>query len=264
MFQLKIPTSEDNSGLVYDGDCFYEAEESLIEHSDEENDEDKDDTEEEWVPFDEPPILGNPNMKSASHVSGNDDEVNIKTESSPAVLLEETPLPRMFIPGNIGHIYTHRGGYKIAFVPRAFRELRRVSLAGNMLNDHMSKSYYEALVECKTIRASKDRLPEWTSYDEETTCSCCGSLFTWASTSDSEAQEARDKHNCRSCGSLVCNSCSMNRLPLPSKGILTACRVCDRCYNVMGAEDSGQMLTRSFTEDNDNVIKALQKIAINK
>jgi len=42
-------------------------------------------------------------------------------------MLEETPLPRMFIPGQIVHIYTHRGGYKLAQVPKAFRELRRKS-----------------------------------------------------------------------------------------------------------------------------------------
>jgi hypothetical protein len=61
--------------------------------------------------------------------------------------------------------------------------------------------------------------------------SCCASRFTWASTSDNEAQEARDKHNCRSCGSLVCDSCSLNRIPIPSIGLTTAVRICDRCYN---------------------------------
>jgi len=61
--------------------------------------------------------------------------------------------------------------------------------------------------------------------------SCCASRFTWASTSDNEAQEARDKHNCRSCGSLVCEPCSGNRIPIPSIGLITAARVCDRCYN---------------------------------
>lgn len=255
----------ENSALLYDGDRFYEAEESLLEHSDEENDNDdsslaKRDTDDDWVPFDEPLPE---DIERTKNGNGEDDKVDVKTESSPAVLLEETPLPRMFIPGHIGHIYTHRGGYKIAFVPRAFRELRRVSLAGNMLNDHMSRSYYEALLECKTIRSAKERLPVWTSYDDETTCSCCGSLFTWASTSDSEAQEARDKHNCRSCGSLVCHSCSLNRIPLPSKGIMGTCRVCDRCYNVMGSE-GGHVLTRSFMEDQENVIKALQKMKLSK
>lgn len=63
--------------------------------------------------------------------------------------------------------------------------------------------------------------------------SCCASRFTWASTSDNEAQEARDKHNCRSCGSLVCEPCSRNRIPIPSIGLTVAVRVCDRCYNDM-------------------------------
>lgn len=60
--------------------------------------------------------------------------------------------------------------------------------------------------------------------------SCCASRFTWASTSDNEAQEARDKHNCRSCGSLVCDPCAQNRIPVPSIGLTIAVRVCDRCY----------------------------------
>uniref|UniRef100_A0A7S2S6U5 FYVE-type domain-containing protein n=1 Tax=Eucampia antarctica TaxID=49252 RepID=A0A7S2S6U5_9STRA len=175
------------------------------------------------------------------------------SRSSPAVMLEETPLPRMFIPGKIVHIYTHRGGYKAAYVPRAFRELRRISLAANMLQDHMSKSYYEALLECKTIRYAKEQLPEWTTFEDESTCSCCASRFTWASTSDSEAQEARDKHNCRSCGSLVCAPCSKNRFPLPSMGIASPVRVCDRCYHDMGCvinrTGNDIDLTRSFIDE---------------
>jgi FYVE zinc finger len=63
-----------------------------------------------------------------------------------------------------------------------------------------------------------------------TLSSCCASRFTWASTCDSEAQEARDKHNCRSCGALVCHPCSKQRIPLPSIGLNVSSRVCDRCY----------------------------------
>ena len=41
----------------------------------------------------------------------NEEEVdNDMMDSSHGVLLDEMPLPRMFIPGNIVHIYTHRGG----------------------------------------------------------------------------------------------------------------------------------------------------------
>lgn len=83
--------------------------------------------------------------------------------------------------------------------------------------------------------------------------SCCASLFTWASTSDSKAQEARDKHNCRSCGSLVCDPCSKNRIPLPEIGLGLPSRVCDRCYHDMGAALTDQnALTRSFIDESDN------------
>lgn len=81
---------------------------------------------------------------------------------------------------------------------------------------------------------------------------CCASRFTWASTSDTEAQEARDKHNCRSCGALVCNPCSKTRVPLPSIGITVPVRVCDRCYNDYAgvlAGDSVGGLTSSYMED---------------
>ena len=54
-------------------------------------------------------------------------------------------------------------------MPRAFRELRRISLAGNMITDHTSKAYYEALLECKYIRRSPNELPKWTGFDEEST-----------------------------------------------------------------------------------------------
>lgn len=58
------------------------------------------------------------------------------------------------------------GGYKAAFVPRTFRELRRISLAGNMLSDHTTKVYYEGLLEVKSIRKAQEDLPEWTSFAE--------------------------------------------------------------------------------------------------
>jgi len=173
-----------DEGLYYEGDCFYEADDSLIEQSDEENTDDEterygDSThgntvaeKDGWEPFEDENV-----KKTPSEIGSMD--------SSPAVLLDEIPLPRMFIPGKIVHIYTHRGGYKATFVPSAFRDLRQISLAGNMINDHTSKWYFEALLECRSIRNADGELPEWTGFREETACSCCASLFTWASTSDS-------------------------------------------------------------------------------
>ena len=171
-------------------------------------------------------------------------------EGPGAVVLEEIPLPRMFIPGNIVHIYSHRGTYKATFVPRAFRELRRISLAGNMLADHTTKGYYESLLEVRSVRHAEELPPRWTAFDEDDTCSCCASRFTWASTSDSAAQEARDKHNCRSCGTLVCNPCSSKSMPLPSIGVTVPVRVCDRCYHdLSGILTGGVIMRNSYLMD---------------
>ncbi len=109
-----------------------------------------------------------------------------------------------------------------------------VAKAGNMLSDHMTKAYYEGLLEVKAVRAAKQDLPPWVGFADDCTCACCASLFTWASTSNTEAQAARDKHNCRACGGLVCDPCSKKRIPIPAIGITMPVRVCDRCYNGWG------------------------------
>jgi hypothetical protein len=129
--------------------------------------------EDSWVPFDEHGENGSSVNQSASISIDSDGEECLESdESSPspsAVMLEETPLPRMFLPGRVVHIYTHRGGYKAAYVPRAYRELRRISLAGNMLSDHLADSYFEALLEVRSVRRAQEGLPRWTAFDEDYT-----------------------------------------------------------------------------------------------
>mmetsp|Transcript_5145 Transcript_5145/g.7959 ORF Transcript_5145/g.7959 Transcript_5145/m.7959 type:complete len:1185 (+) Transcript_5145:66-3620(+) len=234
-------------GLVLDGDQFFDSEESLLESDDEEEvlvssvstqtqnislgDAKMPTEEDRWVAFPD------------------DDEEEQQDSQKAPVMLEEQPLPRMFLPGKIIHLYTRRGAYHAAYVPRAFRELRRISMAGNMLKDHSSKSYYEGLLEVRSVRNASEDLPTWTGFEEEGTCSCCASKFTWASTSNSEAQEARDKHNCRSCGALVCDPCSQNRIPLPSVGITVPSRVCDRCYNDIGGFLTGSTILSESCEE---------------
>jgi len=257
----EIDGEEDDGGLFFDGDCFYEAEESLLEHSDDEDsvhgkppEEKRDPSLDEWVPFDEPLPEELCDMVDNKEKDAKSDNEGACTEavSSAAVMLAETPLPRMFIPGKIVHLYTHRGAFKAAIVPRAFRELRRITLAGSLLNDHMSKSYYEGLLECKSVREARKDPPEWTGFGDEKTCCCCASRFTWASTSDNEAQEARDRHNCRACGGLVCDSCSKNRVPIVNIGIHLPSRVCDRCYNDMGGIlSSHDAMARSFISNDE-------------
>jgi hypothetical protein len=263
-----------SEGVVIDGDEFFETDESLVESDDsveslalsDQCDDAADSRVHEKLLEDDDELEAKVNV--FEHVSDGDVGINktpesldksesVDDEGPGVVILEETPLPRMYIPGRIVHIYSHRGVYRAAHVPRGFRELRRISLAGNMLLDHTCKAYYEALLETHTVRVAGETPPRWTAFDEDDTwyvnvkqlsnvsntertnkfvcrpvcSSCCASRFTWASTSDSEAQEARDKHNCRSCGTLVCDPCSKNRIPLPSIGLTVPTRVCDRCYN---------------------------------
>ena len=142
-------------------------------------------------------------------------------------------------------------------VPKNFHDLRRISLSTSMIADHTTVKYYEALLEVRSVRNAK-RLPnEWTSFKSSSKCACCQSDFTWASTSKSEAQEARDKHNCRACGGLVCEPCSKRRVPLPEYGIHLCVRVCDGCYYELGTRGGDlngedHALTRSYTEENSS------------
>jgi Lipase (class 3)/FYVE zinc finger len=224
-------------GVAIDGEEFFDADEHLVEEESEydefEDAVDDLDRLEEILPAagDETKQSSNDRQRSTSSSDGGDG-ANVDDDETPgAVVLSETPLPRLYTPGKIIHIYSHRGVYKAAYVPRTFRELRRISLAGNMLSDHKCKEYYEALLEVRSARAAPEGPPRWTAFDEDDTCSNCASRFTWASTCDSAAQAARDKHNCRSCGTLVCDPCSTNRIPLASLGLTVPVRVCDRCYN---------------------------------
>eukprot|EP00529_Nitzschia_sp_RCC80_P000277 CAMPEP_0113443416 /NCGR_PEP_ID=MMETSP0014_2-20120614/2128_1 /TAXON_ID=2857 /ORGANISM="Nitzschia sp." /LENGTH=863 /DNA_ID=CAMNT_0000334373 /DNA_START=1 /DNA_END=2592 /DNA_ORIENTATION=- /assembly_acc=CAM_ASM_000159 len=236
----------EQGGLVIDGDEFFEAEQSLIEDEDSSSD-------------------GSVNMGDSwtTDMHGSGDEypgrgtgkVGVGSNDTPAVVLDENPLPRMFVPGNVVHIYSHRGVYKAAYVPRTFRELRKISMAGNMLSNHTTKAYFEGLLEVQTARAAPEAPPRWSAFDEDDTCNCCRNRFTWASTSNSQAQEARDKHNCRSCGGLVCDPCATNRVPILSIGLTVPVRVCDRCYNdIMGGVSaaSSSMTSSFFAVDEDD------------
>ena len=167
-------------------------------------------------------------------------EEDSQSQETP-VMLDEAPLPRMYIPGQIAHIYAHRGLYKVALVPRSFRDLRKISLSSTLIADHTCKSYYEALLEVRSVRRAKVEAPEWAKFSSTQTCTCCKSEFTWASTSSSEAQEAKDKHHCRACGSLVCHPCSSNRVALSDLGLESPARVCDGCYYDLGrrGDDEG-------------------------
>lgn len=158
------------TGVVIDGDEFFDPGRSLIDENDAESFNDAYEhevSEKEDTPSsgsDSSDFDGTSESESSMNMEGPDEK-----EAPGAVLLEETPLPRMFLPGKIVHVYSHRGVYKAAYVPRDFRELRRISLAGNMLSDHKSKPYYEALLEVRTVRQASEAPPRWTAFDEDDT-----------------------------------------------------------------------------------------------
>ena len=173
----------DKQGIVIDGDEFFDTEDKLVE-SDGEASCDSSDAQPLGDPL--PPDAPDNSLtasdswsvdiqadesgqaKKASGDTNTKDESSSDNEPS-AVVLEETPLPRMFVPGKVIHIYSHRGVYKATYVPRTFRELRRISLAGNMLSNHSTKSYYESLLEVQTARVAPERPPKWTAFDEDDT-----------------------------------------------------------------------------------------------
>jgi len=160
-------------------------------------------------------------------VEGDDDD---ETLNDQAIFVDDMVLPEQFIPGHIIHIYSQRGVYKACHVPQTFPDLRQISMVGNMVEDHGSGRYFTALLEVRDVLNAEEEPPEWVSFNSTDSCQICDARFTWHSTSASKAQVYRDKHNCRKCGSLVCDPCSQQTKALPKIGLTSPTRVCDKCF----------------------------------
>jgi len=153
-----------------------------------------------------------------------------RTQSDEGVIVARPVMPEVYVPGDVLHIYSWRGVYRAAWVPFDFVDLSYIKPLPNMLKDHAADNVWEALREVCAVRHAQEVPPAWVPFENARVCSCCEAVFTWASTLRSKAQEARDKHNCRACGRLVCAPCSSNRVSLPKFGLLEPSRVCDRCF----------------------------------
>jgi hypothetical protein len=158
-------------GLVVDGDEFFDPEgSSLVESSVDQEDGQNGILGDCMVRISTSVDESNSSYFNEIENTENEKKIDDTSEESPGtVILDEIPLPQMFIPGKIVHIYSHRGVYRAAFVPRRFRELRRISPAGNMLSDHRTKSYYDALLEVSSVRQAPEDPPVWTAFDEDDT-----------------------------------------------------------------------------------------------
>ena len=109
------PSAGNNDGLDVEGDLFFDTLGDPLNESDDESSTEVQQqmiserrSDNEWVPFDEPPMEEN---NESSVCTDQVDQPLSDADASPQIL-EETPLPRMYIPGRIVHIYSHRGGYK--------------------------------------------------------------------------------------------------------------------------------------------------------
>ena len=81
----------------------------------------------------------------------------------------------------------------------------------------------------KAVRKAIENPPPWVPYNASETCQCCHNKFTWHSTFQGEAQEHREKHNCRNCGALVCGPCSAKKCAISKLGLIFPVRLCDIC-----------------------------------
>lgn len=171
-------------------------------------------------------------VEKTTHSDESNEEVLLSGggDNEEIVVLKEEMLPELYVPGTICHIYSYRGTYKIAQVSNTFPSLRRVVVQPNIFKDHDSDNVHDALLECLDVMHATQTPPEWTPFSNARKCENCGNQFTWNSTFQSEAQENRDRHNCRNCGACVCGPCSTRRVALPEIGLRQPSRICDRCF----------------------------------
>ncbi|CAM9160256.1 unnamed protein product, partial [Ectocarpus fasciculatus] len=171
----------------------------------------------------------------AGGVDSDDEEDDIffneHGDSDRAVIIGDTVVAKLHVPGRVFHIYSHRGVYRISEVPKTFPSLNRIEIQGDIFNDHRSSSVYDALLEVRSVRAAKCTPPPWTPFDASAICQCCKSSFTWHTTCQGDAQELRERYNCVCCGKLVCGPCSSHALPIPRLGLTSPTRVCDSCFH---------------------------------
>lgn len=154
---------------------------------------------------------------------------DVDADTAAAIMVEEEELAQLWLPGRVVHIYIHNGQCRAAEVSRDFPELRVIVLQGNIFEDHRSERMLNALLEVRAVRQAPRAAPAWQSYDAADTCACCHNSFTWNSTFTGQAQEFRDKYNCRYCGHLVCDACSSQRRAMPQLGHMFPRRICDQC-----------------------------------
>ena len=164
---------------------------------------------------------------------------------------------RMHVPGRLVHLFKKRGATLAAAEgsppPCAPREaamppelplppfLSRLDPHMGMVDDHLTKAYLSGIRSARATLAAglchkeselgdPNHRRRYRPFSGSTLCVRCDHDYSWESTSDSAAQRLMDMHHCRSCGNVVCNACSKQRMALPHLGMPFPERVCDKCF----------------------------------
>ena len=139
---------------------------------------------------------------------------------------------RMVPPGKIVHTFSMCGVIRAALVTYHWEGLCRFELYRNSIEDHAMCSILDGMRNLRAARNAPNPPPTWQSMGDAQSnlCAVCHHSVTWDRTSSSESERMHHMHHCRSCGRIVCGSCSKQRMTIPSIGIINEVRVCDCCY----------------------------------
>jgi len=142
-------------------------------------------------------------------------------------------------------IWAHLDSLKISLINRSFRETNETLIPiTNLRRLQFWHEYFLRFDEFNVVPASE----VLNEMEERDTPESAANTVIWVP--DERVKECHDckqkftgirrKHHCRACGSIFCNGCSRNRLPLPHLGYKTPERVCDRCYVSVSRYLSGE------------------------
>jgi len=146
-------------------------------------------------------------------------QVSVATPSSPQHV-------QFLVPGQVVHLYHENGLTRAAIAAANHESLARIMPCQNMLDDHKTSAYVEALEQACIVQP---KTPTWESFDDRKVCACCNADFSWAFVLQSEAQKMLSRHHCFACGRVVCDGCSRKRLSHERLGFPMPVRTCDTC-----------------------------------
>jgi len=100
-------------------------------------------------------------------------------------------------------------------------KLREQAKEGEQTLEELGQQLSWSKLQVDSMKEEVNPQGSWTKDSEATECKLCKKEFNIA----------RRKHHCRNCGGIFCDSCSDNKMKLPSSS--KPLRVCDTCYTLL-------------------------------